>query len=68
MLYLETKSDRYEITKQPLNQADLHSMKYRFSKVKEPFFKDNEFMAKNKRPLEEQFVGIIEKDLDWSDF
>lgn len=48
--------------------SDNNAMKYKFSKVKDPFFKDNEFMAQNKRPLEEQFVEAVSKDLEWSDF
>ena len=44
------------------------TIKYRFSKVKEPFYKDNAFMSSVKRPLDDQHIEMIVKDLDWTDF
>jgi hypothetical protein len=45
VLYIETENKRYEITKQNAKDSDNHVLKYRFSCVKDPFFKDNAFMA-----------------------
>lgn len=43
-------------------------MRYRFSLVNDPFMKDNAFFMNVKRPLDEQHVKVIAKDLEWSDF
>jgi len=36
--------------------------------VKAPHAKDNAFMTSVKKPLEDQYVQVIAKDLDWADF
>jgi hypothetical protein len=56
VLYIENETDRFEITKQIAKDSDNHVLKYRFAKVKEPYFKDNAFMALAKRPLEDNYI------------
>jgi hypothetical protein len=67
VLYIETDRERFEISKIPGNMSE-GGIKYRFSLVKEPMFKDNSFYNSVKRPLEEQYINVISKDLDWTDF
>jgi hypothetical protein len=45
-----------------------NGIKYRFAIVKDPFTKDNAFFNNAKRPLEDQFIDTIAKDVDWSEF
>jgi hypothetical protein len=68
VLYIETDRDRFEICKQTAKESDNHILKYKFSRVKDPYFKDNAFMAQAKRPLDESILEIVFRELDWSDF
>jgi len=63
VLYLESDRERYEISRDP------HSGKYRVTKVKDPYFKDNAYMmnSERSRPLNEG-TTVVADSLDWSDF
>ena len=67
VLYLENDGERYEICKQQSNSEN-SQIKYRFSRVLNPLFKDNTYMFNQRRPLEGPSVQIVASDLDWSDF
>ena len=73
VLYLESDMLRYEICKKPSGNDAVSLLqpmgvaKYRLSVVKSPLLKDNGFMAKSRRPLEEDLVEVISPELDWSD-
>ena len=57
---------RYELAKKEDNLFDTHD-RYKFSMVKEPVKIDNEFMEKNDIPLPDEYIEVLEKDLDWQD-
>jgi hypothetical protein len=74
VLYLESDSKRFEICKRP-QATDAASLlqpqgvtKFRLSRVPTPLMKDNAYMAKARRPLDESTVQVISGELDWSDF
>lgn len=77
VLYIESDSARFEICKKPTSH-DVASLmqpsgiaKFRISLVLNPLLKDNSYMGKVRKPLEESDEGsikVIDNELDWSDF
>lgn len=70
VLYLETDRKRYEISKVNFGVAPAseNGIKYRFAEVVAPLMKDSMFMQRERRPLDDQYIHVIAKDLDWSEF
>ena len=70
VLYIETASQRYEIS---LNIMDHKNDDYLFeeyetykiAEVIEPIPKDNDFMLANKIPLENKYIKVIYNIVDW---
>ena len=74
VLYIETYSQRYEIS---LNDMDNNNddflfeefEKYKIVEVINSIPKDNDFMIEHKKiPLEDKFVKVIYNMVDWHDF
>ena len=71
-LYIETSSQRYEIS---LNFMDHNNDDYLFeeyetykiAEVIDPIPKDNDFMLANKIPLEDKYLKVIFNSVDWHD-
>lgn len=59
VLFIETSKARYEICR---NEHHLYEnvISYRFSKVRDPFYKDNAYMSSVKRPMDEKHLDVIE--------
>lgn len=73
VLYLETAEKRYEICSQGGDFNTEENLfeefeKYCVSEVKDPTCIDNEFMMKNKVPLEKELKELLLDNLDWHDF
>lgn len=71
VVILETYSQRFELSflsegeEEPIFE---HQDKYRFAIVNEPVVeKDSEFMKDNKVPLDDNWVSVAHKSLDWND-
>ena len=71
VVILETYTQRYELSL--LNEGEEepifeHQDKYRWAMVTDPLIlKDSEFIRDNKIPLEDNWVSVINKSLDWSE-
>jgi hypothetical protein len=73
VLYIETNDKRFEIVRSILDHTNDDYLfeeyeTFRFSEVKEPEEKDNDFILANIRPLKAEFVDVIFPRLDWHSF
>ncbi len=41
---------------------------YRFSKLKNPHYLDNNFFENSAVPLQNEFIEVIYEEVDWKDF
>ena len=73
VLYLETHTDRYELSRitEDTSDADIFAQgldKYRWSLVKQPvLMKGGLFMGENKVPLENNLVKMLHKAVEWQE-
>lgn len=78
MLYIETATQRFEISRQSQSSGENNNnssgngnggFRYKFAEVLHPMGKDSIFMQRECRPLEEQlgFVRVVARDLDWAE-
>jgi hypothetical protein len=73
VLYVETHDKRYEIVRNILDHTNDDFLfeeyeTFRFSEVKEPFEKDNDFILVNPRPLKAEHIDVVFPRLDWHSF
>ena len=72
VLYIETSSQRFEISLNIMDHNDDDYLfeeyeTYKISEVIDPIPKDNDFMLANKIPLENKYLRVIYNMVDWHD-
>ena len=72
VLYIETPSQRFEISLKLMDHNDDDYLfeeyeTYKIAEVLEPIPKDNDFMIANKIPLEDKYLKVIFNKVDWHD-
>ena len=71
VVFLETHTQRFELSLVNDSQDDQifeHQDKYRWAQVNEPLLlKDSDFFKDKRVPLDENYINVIHKSLDWHD-